>query len=299
MLSLNALIEQLLAVRQLPTLSPVALMLEQSLESEDADIHRVSRIIGDDPSITSMVLKLANSVAYGSRRTISSVQEAVVRLGFKEIRKMVFDLSVVRLLTDREDSRLDPIGFWEHSIGVAHCMELIDERIGVMPQDGPQAHVVGLLHDLGRWVSATYLSEYYQEIPRDVVPRRDITALERDHIGLDHAQIGAALLERWGLPLKIVHCVRFHHQPEVAPRPERQIAHLIHLSDGFCRAAGIGDVGEGLPAGEKQHESMEQLHLDPQICEELAPLIRERMARSDVLLSIGGLERKHGPNSGH
>ena len=81
MLTLKELIDQLLSVRKLPSLSPVVLMLEQSLDQEEPDIQKISQIMSDDPSITSMVLKLANSVIYGGRRTIATVQDAIVRLG--------------------------------------------------------------------------------------------------------------------------------------------------------------------------------------------------------------------------
>ena len=68
MLTLSELIDQLLNVRKLPTISNVALILEQSLSQEEPEVQHVSSIISDDPAITSMVLKLANSATYGARR---------------------------------------------------------------------------------------------------------------------------------------------------------------------------------------------------------------------------------------
>ncbi|HUU26341.1 MAG TPA: HDOD domain-containing protein [archaeon] len=290
MVILDELINQLLSVKKLPTLSPVAVMLEQSLSQEEPDLQRVSRIISDDPSVTSMVLKSANSVIYGARRTFSTVQEAIVRLGFKEIRKMIFDLSIVKFLIDKTDGLLDPLSFWEHSIGVAHCMEIINEMTLVLTKDGHKIHVVGLLHDIGRWVLANYMPENYQRITHDVAVKKDIIVLERKRIGLDHAQIGAALLERWGLPMRIVHCVRYHHQPEFSPDEESKITYLMYLADNICRNAKIGNVGEGLFYGFKE-SSWEHLGLFSEKQEHIVEQVRERIKESALFLSIGGLEQ--------
>lgn len=291
MLDLNQLIEQLLKVRKLPTLSSVALMLESSLNEEQPDVQRISSIISDDPAVTSMILKLANSVVFGARRTIGTVQDAVVRLGFQEIRKMVMSLALIQFLSGRLTGKVDPVNFWKHSISVGVCTEVINEITGVIPENGPQAHVVGLLHDIGRWVSATYMPEVHQHIPGDSEnpPRPNyILTLERNRIGLDHTQIGAALLERWGLPLKIVHCVRFHHEPDVSPRQQRKITQLVHLADCICCTARIGDVGEGL-GSEIKETTWSSLGLDPELLPEILETLTERTKHSDVLLSIGGM----------
>ena len=291
MLDLNQLIEQLLKVRKLPTLSSVALMLESSLNEEQPDVQRISSIISDDPAVTSMILKLANSVVFGARRTIGTVQDAVVRLGFQEIRKMVMSLALIQFLSGRLSGKIDPVSFWKHSISVGACTEVINEITGVIPENGPQAHVVGLLHDIGRWISATYMPEVHQHIPGDSEnpPRPNyILTLERNRIGLDHTQIGAALLERWGLPLKIVHCIRFHHEPDVSPRQQRKITQLVHLADCICCNARIGDVGEGL-GSEIKETAWSCLGLGPELLPEIVETLMERTKHSDVLLSIGGM----------
>ncbi|MCE5269896.1 HDOD domain-containing protein [bacterium] len=298
MLDLNQLIEQLLKVRKLPTLSSVALLLESSLNEEQPDVQRISSIISDDPPVTSMILKLANSVVFGARRTIGTVQEAVVRLGFQEIRKMVMSLALIQFLSNRVSGKVDPVKFWQHSISVGVCTEVINELTGVIPENGPQAHVVGLLHDIGRWVSATYMPEVHQHIPGDAdnPPRPNyILTLERNRIGLDHTQIGAALLERWGLPLKIVHCVRFHHEPDVSPRQQRKITQLVHLADSICNNARIGDVGEGL-GSEIRETTWSGLGLTADLLPEILEVLIDRTKHSDVLLSIGGMD---GNGGGH
>ncbi|MFH1069685.1 MAG: HDOD domain-containing protein [Candidatus Glassbacteria bacterium] len=291
MYTIQELIELLISIRKLPTLSPVVIMLEKSLNVDEPDVSALSNIIADDPPTTSMILKLANSVIYGGRRTIATVNEAVVRLGFKELRKMVIDVSMVKFVAAMPTGLLDPINYWKHSIGVAICMEEIQNRFGVMDENGPQAHVVGLLHDIGRLITATYMPEIHQNVPEGATglgKDEDIITIERERIGLDHAQIGAAVLERWGLPLQIVNCVRFHHEPEVCPKEQRKVTCLLYLSDCICRKAGIGDTGESYR--ESVEDRIWQTVGVP--CEkgrEIVPTVTEKVKMSEVLLSIGGL----------
>jgi len=293
MVSLDELLDYLLHVKKLPTLPQVAIMLEQSLSQEEPDVHRVSQIIADDPPVTGMVLKVANSVMYGARRSIATVREAVVRLGFSEIRKMVYDLSLVKYLANMPPGNMDPLKFWQHSIGVALCTEVINEITGLLKQDGNRAHVVGLLHDLGRWVTATYMPEVHQQIPESnegKYAKKSIITLERDRIGLDHAQIGAALLERWGLPMEIVNTVRYHHEPDVCPQIQRKLAFVIYLADHICREIRLGDVGEG--TGDMLKESTwKNLGITKQIKKEIVEKVRKKLEYSEVLLTIGEFKK--------
>ncbi|MBN2288859.1 MAG: HDOD domain-containing protein [Candidatus Glassbacteria bacterium] len=290
MLTLPELIDQLLNVRQLPTISSVALVLEQSLNEEEPEIQRISRIISEDPAITSMVLKLANSALYGARRTFSSIQDAVMRLGFQEIRKMVMALAIVEYLVNKNFDMIDPPQFFSHSIGVASGMELINSTAGMVTENSNQLYVIGLLHDLGRWVTANYLPEVHQHImPENNTEseNKDIIKLERQNIGLDHAQIAAALLERWGLPLTIVQGVRFHHEPDAAPEATKKLSRLIYLVDNLCMKHKIGEVGEGLD-GQIPETAWKRLGLSPDAEERILPQIKAVLEHSEVLLSIGG-----------
>jgi len=290
MYTLPELLEQLLTIRKLPTISNAALMLEQSLGEEDPEINRVSKLISEDPAITSMVLKLANSALYGARRTISDIQEAVMRLGFQEIRKMVMALALVDYLSVRQFNVISPLDFFRHSIGVAAGMEVINAMTGIARENSNQLYVVGLLHDLGRWVSTNYMPEVHQQILLEDKPEhanQDIIKLERENIGLDHTQIGAALLERWGLPLPIVHGVRFHHEPEASPKQQRKMSRLIYLVDNLCTLNKIGDVGEG-PGPELNESAWKNVGLSPDTREQILPQINARLEESQILLSIGG-----------
>jgi len=293
MYTIKELMDVLLNVRHLRTLSPIALMLIESLSEEEPDVQRVSKIIADDPPVTSTILRLANSAMYGARRTIFTVQDAIVRLGFKEVRRLVIDFALVDYLTELPKGLLNPVDFWEHSISVAFCMEEIQTATNVLDKNGPQVHVIGLLHDIGRLITATYIPEVHQQFGEhssEIDSSEKIIVWEREVIGLDHAQIGSAVLERWGLPMEIVNGVRFHHQPDISVRPQRKESYLVNLSDSICRKLRLGDVGEG-PAGEIDQSVWNSLEISSDIADEIIEIVREKVKKSDVMLSIGGLDK--------
>jgi len=294
MYTIKELMDILLNVRRLPTLSPVALMLMQSLNEDEPDVGRISRIISDDPPTTSMILKLANSAMYGARRTILTVQDAVIRLGFKEIHKLVIDISMIKYLSALPEGVLDSVDFWEHSIGVAFCMEEIQDMTNLLENNGSHAHVVGLLHDIGRLITATHMPEVHQQFSEnsgEINTGENIIVWEKEIIGLDHAQIGAAVLECWGLPMEIVNGVRFHHQPDISPKPQRKTSYLVCLADSICRKLKLGSVGEGL-IGEIKESLWNILGISSDIADEVIARVQEKVKKSDVLLSIGGLNKK-------
>ncbi|MBW7996416.1 MAG: HDOD domain-containing protein [Candidatus Glassbacteria bacterium] len=293
MYTLEELIDLLLKVKQLPTLNPVMVMVVKMLNEEEPDVHRISKVLSDDPSMTGMLLKVANSAMYGGRCKIATVQDSVVRLGLKEVRKLVVDISVVNYVAKMPKGRLDPIEYWEHSIAVAICMEEIHQLTRVLDTNGPQSHVVGLLHDIGRLICATHLQEAYRSLPDDpeeLGGNDDIVELERESLGIDHSQIGAAVLEHWGIPLKIVNCIRYHHEPDVCPKEQRKETWLLTLSDSICRMMKIGCAGEGA-LKEIDQELWEKLELSPAIQDEIMKKIRARIKKSEVLLHISGMKR--------
>jgi len=292
MYTLKKLIDILIKVKNLPTLSPIVLMLMQSLNEEEPDVQRISQIISDDPPTAGMILKLANSAMYGARRTITSVQDAVVRLGFQEIHEIVIDLTMVKYLSAMPESVLGMVEFWEHSIGVAFCMEEIQVTTHLLEKDAPLCHVVGLLHDIGRLITATHMPEVHQQFSEDskeINSPETVIMWEKEVIGLDHTQIGAAVLERWGLPMEIVNGVRYHHQPDISPLPQRKASYLTCLADCICRKLKLGSAGEGA-IGEIEESLWDKLEISSDITGEVIEKVQEKMEKSEVLLSIGGLK---------
>ena len=284
------LMNLLLNLKNLPSFSQVAMMLIQTLNEDEPDTNKINKIIMDDPSIASSVLKLANSAMYGGLRTIDTIQDALVRIGLKQTRRLAIFFAMINYLKKMPVSHFRTVEFWEHSIGVAICTEEIQKASGIFNCKESYAHVIGLLHDIGRLITASYLPEVHQHFDDDS-PEIDtsgkVTFWEREVIGLDHAQIGAEVLEHWRLPQPIVNCVRFHHEPGNCPKEQQEMAYLLHLSDCICRKIGIGDVGEG-PVGKIEGYLWKVVGISSDMEQKIVESVQKQVKESEVSLIIAG-----------
>ncbi len=102
------------------------------------------------------------------------------------------------------------------------------------------AYIAALLHDIGKLVLNTYLSETYEEILEKVEQERlSFIQAEEAVLGFDHALVGARICEKWNLPAELVEAIAFHHQPEKAPSNSKLVA-ITHIADFVSVSIGMG-----------------------------------------------------------
>ncbi|NIQ04053.1 MAG: HDOD domain-containing protein, partial [Nitrospinaceae bacterium] len=106
--------------------------------------------------------------------------------------------------------------FWYHSIASG-----LTSRVLAIYRKEPNPerfYVIGLLHDLGRLLLYLNLSQEMKEALLRYERGGFLYEAERDVLGVDHAEVGGALLKKWKLPPRLVEAVRFHHRPSEAPQ---------------------------------------------------------------------------------
>jgi putative nucleotidyltransferase with HDIG domain len=226
-------------VRRIPSMPTSALKIIQLLQDPNVSIHELLHSIEYDPGMTSNVLRVANSPYFGSPKSISSLKEAVTRLGTNNIYKMAV-ASVVSSMMQSPVRGYDlaPGQLWEHSIAVALCCEKI---AGALKIKAPMhAFTAALLHDVGKIVLGTFLEVDAGPI-LELVHRERLSfeVAENRVLGIDHAEVGACLLEHWNLPPDIVDVVRWHHQPEQF-KGNPVTVELVHIADAITVMEGIG-----------------------------------------------------------
>jgi putative nucleotidyltransferase with HDIG domain len=267
----------LATVKSVPSLPSVVMKLRKYLNDPDASFDELARIIQYDPGLTANVLQLANSAYFGWAGTISSVKEAITRLGTNRIFQMVLCMSVAPLVSKPiRGYDMDAGSLWEHSIATAVCAEQLAEALKL--KGAEDAFTAGMLHDMGKVVLGTFV-EVDDEPIREIV-RSDNLAFneaERMVLGIDHAEVAAVLLEDWQLPPEAVPAARWHHDPGKAPAEHRQMVDLIHVADILCLNVGWGAGADGL-----------QYRLDEKANDRLG--VRIGMAEEIVLKVMSGME---------
>jgi putative nucleotidyltransferase with HDIG domain len=227
--------ETILAAGDLPTLPLVALEVTRLAENPLSSAAEMVRLIRNDPSLTARILRVANSSYYGMPRRIDSLNTAIVALGMREISNLVTSISVVKTFPGREDEQTFNLqAFWEHSAGSAEVARMISTKLHLHLRGAE--FTAALLHDVGKIVLDQYFHEESlkaREIQRaEHLPSSEA---ERRVLGVDHAEIGAWLAERWSLPPAIAEAIRYHHDPHLASL-DSLLAGVVHLADLMSKA---------------------------------------------------------------
>ena len=227
---------RILEVENLPALPSTLHEVTRLMEMPDASTEQIAKVISYDQALTSRVLRMVNSPIYGFPGRISSLQHAIMLLGFNVIRGLI--ISTVAFDAMNKGMR----GLWEHSIGCSLCCAEIARVAG---KENPEEFAVaGLLHDLGKAVFILQLPEAKNEVLWQV-ETHDLSFFEAEAkvLGFSHDKINSWLAEHWNLPLVIRQGMIYHHNPMGAEfYPD--VAAAVQLGDFIVRLFGCGYGGD-------------------------------------------------------
>lgn len=182
-----------------------------TLDQPSSSARDLERLVANDQAIAAKLLKLANSAFYGLPGKVNSLSRAITLLGFNTVRSMVLTIGVVNKFSGASGSEYFDRGkFWEHSLSVAVASKLLGSKDPTINPE--EAHIAGLLHDLGKMVFDYTMPREFQEALRWIhefgqEPRQ----AERAAIGYAHDEIGAMLAARWRFPDFIREAMACHH----------------------------------------------------------------------------------------
>lgn len=231
---------------RLPALPEATLQLNRLLANPDHDMTAVVELIRKDLGLTTRVLKLAASPAYAlGGKGPRNLQEAVMRLGARELGKQLLAFSNKRLFNFRCKAREKALrDLWHHGLATAVAAEHLS--LDVPGLHAPTCFLHGLMHDIGR----ALLLQIFDEVedggtcfPADEV-NRTIDSL--------HGQFGAALLQRWRFDDSFGEVAMFHHQPQKAFGNAKLVA-CVALAACVATRLGFGGEAEREGAPEPAH----------------------------------------------
>ncbi|MBN2290597.1 MAG: HDOD domain-containing protein [Candidatus Glassbacteria bacterium] len=231
----------------LPTLPTVVAKMIEIIDDPKSSARSLGRLVKTDQVLTTRILRLANSAFYGFPNPISTINLAVVVLGFETIKNLGLSVSIIDRFAraEKDDELLDYTRFWEHSVGVGVASQMIARMHGFRAIEG-ESFVAGLIHDIGKVILSQYQTHYYSECLR-MVEEENILLLEAEEriFEVNHAEVGWWLAKRWNLPDALSESIRLHHVPLTAKvRPE--LSAIVHFADILTRAARIGNGGDPL-----------------------------------------------------
>lgn len=226
------------ALRPLPI---TVVRLASTVADPDSDVEDMVAILREDPSLVASLLREANSAWSGPTSNITTIQAAVTRLGSGRVLAIAMDVSL-----DLQ-SPLQLVGYdlsteqlREHAIWAS----FVAEGVQSLARDrvGPEVITAAFLHDIGKSLLDEHLDARYFRFAWS--PDREIVEAEQELAGVDHAELGALLMELWGIPQGICDAIRYHHHPEISPTP---LAAVVAIADGLShhfRGSRAGTLDE-------------------------------------------------------
>lgn len=287
-LTREQIIDAVKRTRNLPSVPDVVMRLEEELRSKQPSIDEVTKIIEHDPSLSLRILSVANSAFYRRGKEATSVKQAMVRLGFMEVRRLA--VAVVLIDNYKSVSGGSPQLFWGHSLAVGFATKVVAAFCTVKPDPRmvEATFTIGLLHDLGVLVMQTLFPDDYQAMmDRLSQTGGEVCDLETETWAIDHGEVGAILMRRWELPETLCEAVQYHHRPWQCHSANKNIVQLVHLADFICSNQGYGRRTQALPAAFDE-SAWDSLGLSLDRVPEIIDKVREEGERSQVFMGAFG-----------
>ena len=235
----------------IPSLGSVNKALQELLGNDQRLTAQIAEIIRRDPSLTSRLLRLVNSVYYGLNTPVNSIEEAVFYLGVRQIRQLAMVTPVIEDFQRLTSQCNFPWReFWQHCIGTAILTREVTAHVPGPSEDAD--YIAGLVHDIGKIVMAWSFPDHFAFVNAlSLETKRPLVEIEEEILGISHAELGALYLERHRLPEIMIASARYHHRPEASPQHRHTLA-AVRLADMLLHSENIGISGDYVPVTREQ-----------------------------------------------
>ncbi|MCP4187879.1 MAG: HDOD domain-containing protein [Gammaproteobacteria bacterium] len=225
----------------MPTLPEIYTRVSAQLEDTNSSIDEIGETIANDPAISYKILTMVNSAFFGLPNKISSIAQAISLLGRARVKQILIGALLGDIFKGLDSELFSLKDFWQHSIRTAIISQFLAKDSAYV--DEPDViFTSSLLHDVGRLILAAQMPEVLPEIEQRA---RDtglsVVQSEVDILGITHAEIGGALMQKWDFPDLIWVCVSNHHHPDYTG-PFYHSAHLIYLANQLAYYAPPSDI---------------------------------------------------------
>ncbi len=216
-------------IPKLPTLPSIAQEVLTLTNDESTSIDELENTIQKDPSTSAKILGFSNSAFYGLSTPVSTIRDAVIRIGFNNVKNIALGISLMTILgNSKEAHAMDYQRIFRHSFAVGIISKLFSDELAKDISD--KIFTGGLLHDIGFLVLNRFLSENYQKVIDEFESDAPLLEAEKKVLGFTHADIGTWLADKWSLPDTLTEIILYHHTPSLSKKHQKDVS-LVHLAD--------------------------------------------------------------------
>jgi len=242
MKDIKAIIQKIDKLKPMPQVAQKVMSIAQDPQSSMSDL---SEIIIYDQALTANLLRVCNSALFGVPKEVESVQQAIVYLGMDQVVDLVLMSGGAANMKDKQDGYdLGEGDLWKYSVSSALIARELAERGKV--ENSHLIFTAALVKDIGKVVLNQYVADSYEKINL-LVSKHEFSFKEAEKavIGIDHAELGSMVAEKWNFSKKMVDIIKFHHSPGESEKSLLETS-IVHMADTLCMMMGIGVGSDGL-----------------------------------------------------
>jgi HD-like signal output (HDOD) protein len=226
----------------LPTAPRVVQELVASFDKASVSTEDIARKVSLDPVLSAKLLRLANSAYYNLSRSIGTVEDAVLMLGFVAVRTLVVSSGLVNGF--KSVTGLDLGNFWRYSMRTAVAAKWLAKQT----RDNVElAFTIGMMHAIGQLVIHAAMPEKAAALDAVAPPLDERRlAVEQEALGFTYADVGAELARRWQFPAVFSDAIAAFPAPHERGAVDR-LAAIVHVAAWRARAPQDADLAGQFP----------------------------------------------------
>ena len=234
----------LAGIERLPSLPNIVNEVIRLTNDSKSKAEDFVSLFSNEQSLTAKMLRIVNSPFYGLRNSVTTINKAIIILGYKTLKSLVLASSSSKIFKKGLiDYGFAEDGLWLHSVTVASLARHVARKWICLSGDNvDELFVVGLMHDIGKIVIGPELSKYPGECQSFINSDKsiNISDMENDVVGIEHTQVGEIIIRKWKIGDSIANAIGSHHSYTATDNLDNQYNSVLVLSDLLCDEMGVG-----------------------------------------------------------
>jgi len=233
----------------IPVLPNIIQEVNNLLESDNASIEDLVKIVEKDPMISSKLISIANSALYKGVDTIDTLNAGLVRLGLKSAQGVILTIANKSIFESKNTFAKKLLKkLWMHSFACACCGKMIAEEL--KSKNSETIFLMGIIHDVGKLL----LIKAILDINPDESFKKDDIIIAIQEI---HTTFGSALLKKWKYSNNFIQIAELHHLNNFSAKSQKELL-IIHLANHLAKNIGFNFLNNVVQGEKKGNDKGDQ-----------------------------------------